>query len=584
MSKYETYVSERKIPIIIGIAGHMDLRSEEERTILKAKTKEIFGEFRKNYPNTPLTVMTSLARGADILAAEAAIEESIPIICPLALPKDEFINDFDGFPEEKERFDLCLSHAENQELFVGWANGVAAENCREQDMRDLQYERQGRYVSNYCNILVAFWNSAPPSESAGTSVVVDYTLRDIAFERSEEIKEIGIPETRPVYQIVTPRQKDNGAVPENAFSVNKYYCPIGHCDEECKAAKAAFKLKMSRIEQYNRDVCKYKRWLKRLETKEYKKEDSITTLISSDAELFLMNHYLSADGLSVKQKKERNTVFKIGLVIVIISSICLGLSVNQSSILFLILLSAAFLFLKFFAGAVNKQKRHEKFVDYRAMAECLRVQIYWNHIGIDKQAQNYMLKNQKYMLDWVQSSVRNIVYIDSVKNTASKESEENVNASIRHWVDGQIKYFGDKLKVFDKKHKPRGFLLSLTENLTYITPILLAVLMYVNEQVVSVPYFGYITSAASVLLVVFPYVSIWLFGEKELEKVKTLKSRYSWDLLFFRAVSEQIEQVKQEKDRQARLAKLETVGAMEIVETGNWASMVRFDTPELPNI
>ena len=86
-------------PIIIGVTGHRnphpdgaaDLRAELDKTLRR---------FDRHYPNSPKMLATGLAQGADLLAAQCALDLGWQVIAVLALPVDEFLATFDG--EEKE--------------------------------------------------------------------------------------------------------------------------------------------------------------------------------------------------------------------------------------------------------------------------------------------------------------------------------------------------------------------------------------------------------------------------------------------------------------------------------------------------
>jgi hypothetical protein len=56
------------LPLVIGVTGHRDLRSEDRET-LAGRLREIIAELRVRYPHTPLILLSPLAEGADRLAA-----------------------------------------------------------------------------------------------------------------------------------------------------------------------------------------------------------------------------------------------------------------------------------------------------------------------------------------------------------------------------------------------------------------------------------------------------------------------------------------------------------------------------------
>src|SRR4051794_536668 len=77
------------VPIVLGVVGHRDVRAED-RDALKSALTAIFRQFREAYGPTPLVVLSSLAEGADQLAAEAALEvdDGVFVRAPLPFPPE----------------------------------------------------------------------------------------------------------------------------------------------------------------------------------------------------------------------------------------------------------------------------------------------------------------------------------------------------------------------------------------------------------------------------------------------------------------------------------------------------------------
>ena len=84
-----------KIPVIVGVTGHRDLR-EQDVGYLKNAVRTELGSLQSQYPNSDIAVMTSLAEGADRLCAETALEMELEIITVLPMPVSEYAEDFEG--------------------------------------------------------------------------------------------------------------------------------------------------------------------------------------------------------------------------------------------------------------------------------------------------------------------------------------------------------------------------------------------------------------------------------------------------------------------------------------------------------
>ena len=65
-------VDAARIPIVLGVVGHRNLRKKDEAD-LWAALDAIFREFDDAYPDSPKVLLSPLAPGADQLAADAAL-------------------------------------------------------------------------------------------------------------------------------------------------------------------------------------------------------------------------------------------------------------------------------------------------------------------------------------------------------------------------------------------------------------------------------------------------------------------------------------------------------------------------------
>ena len=93
-----------KIPVVVGVTGHRDYLPEEREKLADLVRKELRA-IRERCPHSPMVLLTSLAEGADQLAAEAALS----VYCGLFSP------------EEALAAPLSVEHAANA------ANGISSD-------------------------------------------------------------------------------------------------------------------------------------------------------------------------------------------------------------------------------------------------------------------------------------------------------------------------------------------------------------------------------------------------------------------------------------------------------------------------
>lgn len=162
--------------MVIGVTGHCDL-IEGDRYDLEKQVRNIFEEIGKNYPHTPMVLLSPLAEGADRLVARVALDLGIHLIVPLPMPRTLYERDFQT-PDSQAEFNDLIQRAENWfELPLVERNTEG--NIREYGKhRDLRYEAVGKFIVHHSQILIALWDGESSDLLGGTAQIVQYWLKD----------------------------------------------------------------------------------------------------------------------------------------------------------------------------------------------------------------------------------------------------------------------------------------------------------------------------------------------------------------------------------------------------------------------
>ena len=88
--------TEGKIPVIVGITGHRNIRKKDEE-LLETRVRERLSGIMKLCPHSQVKLLCSLAEGGDTICARAALKLGIPVIASLTFEIDEFRKDLSGF-------------------------------------------------------------------------------------------------------------------------------------------------------------------------------------------------------------------------------------------------------------------------------------------------------------------------------------------------------------------------------------------------------------------------------------------------------------------------------------------------------
>jgi hypothetical protein len=168
------------------------------------------GAVDKRSGATPMIVLSALAEGADQLVAQLARDRGLWVIAPLPLPEEEYRRDFEVDPirpDALEKFDKWIAPQPGvHKLFVGWEEGVNRENVRGPEKRKLQYRRAGAFIARHCDVLIALWDEMDGAATGGTAEIVDFKRHGIPVDVSGSGRaSVDAPEIGPVIHIVTPR-------------------------------------------------------------------------------------------------------------------------------------------------------------------------------------------------------------------------------------------------------------------------------------------------------------------------------------------------------------------------------------------
>lgn len=150
----------------LGVTGHRD-PDPLALPQLYAEVINAFAHLEKTV-GLPIVVLSSLAEGADRLAAEIALQRGHRLVVPLPLAVEEYEKDF-ATEGSRVAFRDLLARA--QRWFVV-APQPDEEAVAQQD-RNAAYRRAGVLIARDCQWLLALWDGVDNGEPGGTSDIVN---------------------------------------------------------------------------------------------------------------------------------------------------------------------------------------------------------------------------------------------------------------------------------------------------------------------------------------------------------------------------------------------------------------------------
>jgi hypothetical protein len=506
-----------RLPLVIGVTGHRDLRDEDVAR-LEADVAGIIARLRLDYladdDETPIIVLSALAEGADRLVARVALAQGARLIAPLPMPREEYRRDFEpGLkPGNAAEFDELLAHAVAAPV-IAFTHGNSLEAVRtNSEKRAEQYRAVGLFITQHSNALIAIWDGDEGNmATGGTAEVVKFTREGIPLEVSRSARaSLDGSEIGPVIHVMAPRQK--GRSPAGEVAVQRWgRAVISHyrgrrlkrwCDDIGGFVGRLFRIERADVRAQLSDV--QRRELDAWETfgvlialtRQFNHEAaSLASDKRGRAQTAQSLDYLfdGAEPLAPGQADPKQVALTLAprwsrlySISDTLANDCQTQFKRDWFLLFLLTFSAFFCFAMFSYQAVEllliaysllyvlifiiflraRWDRHqERFLDYRALAEALRVAVYWRLVGIGLRpsdvradavgdgsavdahtvgvlANAYPIK-QPSELAWVKICLRTLELLDRAEGVADERVLDPLCHGIvrRCWVYGQYMFF-----------------------------------------------------------------------------------------------------------------------------------------------
>ena len=553
-------------PLVIGVTSHRNIPAREIESI-RACVRDLFARLQREFPHSPLIVLSALAEGGDQLVAEEALRSGARLIAPLPLPRDMYAHDFTAI-DIRENFDALCAQAQVIQLPL-LPGHTLTDIAQSGVARDRQYAQAGAFVARHCHLLLAIWDGKISGRLGGTAQVVQYYLGGTMpghIERRHGLRryQLGGGDERLVCHLVCSRDEPDGP-PQAPLQAGQV---IWRSGSEVSAPDApmpaAFHAMFANADAFNADASKYH-------------EEFAGTAASSGLpdphagakRTSLDALFRAADWLAVHFQKRVLLAMRITYTVAALMGIAFAVYDNLSAQNYMIYV---FLLL-FIAGIVistiaRKRAWHRKYLDYRALAEGLRVQGYWRRAGISltgdpEFAHDSLLQKQDIELGWTRNVMRSAGLMEDVPRGGE------LDAVIREWVgdngeDGQLGYYRRKTVQRERTHRITEGIGALSLYAGIGISIVLAVLAYhlsadlKNDLIVIMAVF----SVASAVREAYAYRK----ADKELIKQYRFMQR-----IFGKARAA----LDETSDAEERREILRSLGEAALAEHAEWAVMHR---------
>lgn len=547
----------KKIPITVGIVGHLDTITTEEQ---REQIEKLFADLAASYPSSPIHLVSSIAEGADRFVANIFLKMKrenekytgrFELIVPMPFPAEEYREDFDDYSDRE--FDELLKQAMRSFIVPGLDTNSA---------RPDKYLTTGKLVADTSLILIAMWDGNE-GKRGGTADIVKHKLGSDDTSVAESTFEYN----GSVFILPVDRKQTAGEKSEN--TVSSVELSLVHILKDITLRNA-----LEKLEEINRYSAKLDReGIKKAEENLFDKPDKLLP-----SEKLVMNWYTILDQMAVKTRRRdlriTGWMFTLSLLFVFTLEIYSNIWTDKIilALSMLILISTTVLFI--YSRLKND---HKKYLYSRTLAEGLRIQFFWNIAGINENVSDCILRIHSRGFTWVKhilSALQGISY--NQKNI----DDEIINDLTGNWIKNQLKYFENAVA----RMKDRIAYYHRVSNVFLFLSILLFLSIFFLGNFFVAEFFmlNLMLVIAPIMLGIFALIRAYI----KTKSYEQLLNQYEIMQVIYRRAQAKIHELNEsqmeDKDRLAYFRELFfVIGKEALIENGIWYLIFRDKEAEI---
>lgn len=471
-------------------------------------------------------------------------------------------------------------------------------------------------ICDYSMFALAMWNGNRTGNADARMIsAVERALKG----SRERLMELDMPDNITVFHMLTPDSaRDSGTADHKLYTIRalhpypletgkSWYFRGGKSKvhKTDKYNRERFERCVDKISQFNRTV--------RLRRDDVMKIGQVHDLmpglhghVSTDRDLL---RHLFADNISyaAQKRRDRQTRWMMWTAIIGLSAYTvmpdlpetiLGVSVGMLrpvlSLIMVLFLTAAMII--FFYQ--RKTGSHNEYVDFRMMAECLRVQTYWKAAGVDGTVDEEFGAKSKFDFEWARYILRSWRMSDSLYTGKDKEfsgsilhevtriwlgrEDEFTGGEYRHEMTGNVDQYGytrNKTEKSMKNSRRERTVSAVSIAVAYAITVLVGLLVLgfsiATRQAFYSEWFDYLAMAAGVIQVCAAGYNLFS-ATKDYER---MVNNNNWLCIEYQ---KSIMACKYVNDEQSHRELLKKTGSEAVKEACGWALEFSRNEPSSP--
>jgi hypothetical protein len=433
--------------LIVGVTSHRDLDPAQLHE-LEARVRTALALLRARYPELALVVMSALAEGGDRLVAEIGMDMGARLVVPLPLPLSLYRDDF-ASDESHRAFDALIARAEI--IPLAWPADGFDDLRMPGPARDRQYLHAGLFVANHCHVLFALWDGRDHAGTGGTGQVVRYYLGGPvpgARRATDNLRQmLAGDDDSLVLHLPTRRANGEAAQDAERYDGTPRWLTSGGQRAFAEGPPPEYSCIFERMQAFELD----------------RRTLDGTVLPAAASGDPAARTWREADALAMRF--QRRTIWAMraihGLAIAMGLSLLMYADLGTPDVMLWGFLGLFAIGLAI-AAAAHRQDWHRKYIDYRALAEGLRVQTFWRGAGLTitgdpEFAHDNFMQKQDVELGWIRNVMRQVGLAPTPVPQDADAAAHAVETVIDAWVgrpgqSGQLAYYERKALLRARHH------------------------------------------------------------------------------------------------------------------------------------
>jgi len=432
--------ADGRIPIVLAVTGHRSV--DPGNHALVAATAAACKALRARFPSSPFLILSGLAEGADRLVARVAMDTlDARLIAILPMPRADFAEDFPD-PASRAAFDALLARAES----VVALDPPAGDAWRVQGAaRDQLYARVGAVLAEHAQILFALWDGAPARGVGGTGDVVEWFLRGYAPTACSYYAGTLSPLDPPEPGLLVHVDPATARVSERASTKGR-------------GTPSSIETILAKTDEFNGFVRAHRPAIAggrpllpeqlSADAGARARADALAAAVPGPAAA-----YVAADTISVRFARIVRTVD--ALLYASAFGVFFVYNYLEAWPAFSFLYVAVTAAMAGSVWCVRRRRYDTLFLEYRALAEAMRVLFFWRIAGVAQPAWLCYLAKHSGVVHWVRHAVRTTQFRHDAAAPALPgiAPPDGLAVARRDWVEAQIDYYRAALDRHGARHR-----------------------------------------------------------------------------------------------------------------------------------